>query len=731
MRCEGLFLNLHFIVTAEGGALRSISEMGAMLTMLTTNMKPGAGPSSHGPQAANGSGGVDIEDANSSAAVAGSLVISSKDDNLVMDTKLNIIEILRFILDVRLDYRISCLLSIFKREFDESDKNERFGTTTKSKNLIFKNDYCFRLQTRGVHGIDLEGIGAKAEAIFGNCSDSEVLDLDENGGKTFLRVLLHLAMHDYPPLVSGALKLLFRNFSQRQEVLQAFKQVQLLVSDRDVEHYKQIKDDLDGLRLLVEKSELWVYKAKTVEEKPSKSGAVTPNNAGSQEQAKRQHLNGGMRSDTKDEEDEAFNNNIHIKNRNLEDTTPPVIEVAAPSPNDSKDSSGMGEKMSLAVAVAAAKQKACGLDYGLKGFSVDLEYGPPSDHIENYKTIQQILTRMNKLCIQEGKPRKHEQRLLRNMGVHTVVLDLLKIPYDHKEDVRMNILMRLAHEFLQNFCLGNQQNQALLHKHLDLFLTPGLLEAETMCAIFQDNASLCTDVSEKVIQHFVHCIESHGRHVQYLKFLQTVVKNEAQSIRRCQDMVMHELLTAGEDALVFYNDKASFNYLIEIQRNVGNLKPSTHIDEADPDESSNLLRYHIELVKLLACCTMGKNVITEIKCHSLLPLDDIVKMVCHKDTIPEVKDAYVNFLTHCYIDTEAEVKEIYCSNHMWQLFEHSFIQDMSTVSTSAPRTKLALKSYVTGTLAHIITTFFNSQYSDQSTKIQVRKSYNAIYYDKA
>ena len=42
-------------------------------------------------------------------------------------------------------------------------------------------------------------------------------------------------------------------------------------------------------------------------------------------------------------------------------------------------------------------------------------------------------------------------------------------------------------------------------------------------------------------------------------------------------------------------------------------------------------------VKLLAFCTMGKNVHTEIKCHSLLPLDDIVNMVCQKDTIPEVQ----------------------------------------------------------------------------------------------
>lgn len=37
-------------------------------------------------------------------------------------------------------------------------------------------------------------------------------------------------------------------------------QVQLLVTSQDVENYKQIKADLDQLRSIVEKSELWVYK---------------------------------------------------------------------------------------------------------------------------------------------------------------------------------------------------------------------------------------------------------------------------------------------------------------------------------------------------------------------------------------------------------------------------------------------------------------------------------------
>lgn len=37
-------------------------------------------------------------------------------------------------------------------------------------------------------------------------------------------------------------------------------QVQLLISAQDVENYKLIKADLDRLRTLVEKSELWVEK---------------------------------------------------------------------------------------------------------------------------------------------------------------------------------------------------------------------------------------------------------------------------------------------------------------------------------------------------------------------------------------------------------------------------------------------------------------------------------------
>jgi len=76
---------------------------------------------------------------------------------------------------------------------------------------------------------------------------------------------------------------------------------------------------------------------------------------------------------------------------------------------------------------------------------------------------------------------------------------------------------------------------------------------------------------------------------------------------------------------VFYNDRNSFQTLLELMR-------SEH-DRFDP---ASALMYHINLVQLLALCTEGKNVYTEIKCHSLLPLDDIVRVVMNADCVPEV-----------------------------------------------------------------------------------------------
>uniref|UniRef100_A0A8C6XGN9 Inositol 1,4,5-trisphosphate receptor n=1 Tax=Naja naja TaxID=35670 RepID=A0A8C6XGN9_NAJNA len=471
---------------------------------------------------------------------------SIENENIVvMETKLKILEILQFILNVRLDYRISYLLSVFKKEFVEvfpmqdsaaDGTAPAFDSTTATMNL--------------------DRIGEQAEAMFG----VGMLEVDDEGGRMFLRVLIHLTMHDYPPLVSGSLQLLFKHFSQRQEVLHTFKQVQLLISAQDVENYKVIKSELDKLRMMVEKSELWVEK---------KGNSKGENGQEGEKKEKKEYIS------------------------------------LIPSFNR------------------------CFLYY------------------------VQILERLNKMCGVGEQMRKKQQRLLKNMDAHKVMLDLLQIPYE-KGDTKMLEILRLTHQFLQKFCAGNQENQTLLHKHLNLFLTTGLLEAETM--------------HEGVLQHFIHCLATHGRHVQYLDFLHTIIKAEGKYIKKCQDMIMTEITNAGDDVVVFYNDKTSLINMLEMMTAA-----------RDGIEENSPLMYHISLVDLLAACAEGKNVYTEIKCTSLLPLEDVVRVVTHEDCITEVKIAYVNFVNHCYVDTEVEMKEIYTSNHIWTLFEN-FTLDMARVS---------------------------------------------------
>lgn len=161
-------------------------------------------------------------------------------------------------------------------------------------------------------------------------------------------------------------------------------------------------------------------------------------------------------------------------------------------------------------------------------------------------------------------------------------------------------------------------------------------------------------------------------------------------------------------------------------------------------EDLSPLKYHVELVKLLACCTMGKNVYTEIKCNSLLALDDIVTMISHPNCCVEVKEAYVDFLNHCYIDTEVEMKEIYSSHHMWSLFEKSFLVDINQVvskseymaagelvDSTTDRSFRAFENYVVNEVMNILSTFFNSPFSDQCTTLQVKfitKCFSIIKY---
>lgn len=407
-------------------------------------------------------------------------------DTLVMDTKQKIIEILQFILNVRLDYRITGLLSIFKSEIDSSHIKPAKVNGTSSESNVLQNyaqqydegDDTKHVDSIGEKGIDLDRISTQAEYIF-----SDEIDLDGNGGCTFLRVLIHLTMHEYPPLVSKALHLLFRHFSQRQEVLNSFRQVQLLVSSNDVENYKQIKADLDQFRLIVEKSELWVYKPKPADdhELVHRRPSIMADNQIVNGNGNNSAPGSVLKLDSDVHADDATSSSAH--NGNTLHPPAPSMHTSISLPS-SPSCYAQTSQMSLHREAngdgghhpnGTPNMTDVSLMLGIHAFNNEFAQSGI-----NYETIKKILRNLTVLCVHqvngpngEKKARKHEQRLLRNMGAHSVVVDLLRIPFD-KKDIHMDEVMKMAHEFLQHFCLSNHQNQILLEKYLDLFLTPGV-----------------------------------------------------------------------------------------------------------------------------------------------------------------------------------------------------------------------------------------------------------------
>ena len=89
-------------------------------------------------------------------------------DHVVMETKAKIIEILEFIMNVRLDYRISSLLTIFKRDFDESNAGMEMNG---EHGIAYYCVYTNKLLVQKIHDHKrkLAGFASGTQSFLGQC----------------------------------------------------------------------------------------------------------------------------------------------------------------------------------------------------------------------------------------------------------------------------------------------------------------------------------------------------------------------------------------------------------------------------------------------------------------------------------------------------------------------------------------------------------------------------------
>ncbi|KRX66923.1 Inositol 1,4,5-trisphosphate receptor itr-1, partial [Trichinella sp. T9] len=549
-----------------------------------------------------------------------------------LKTKLTIVEILQYVLNVRLDYRITYLLSLIKKEYASSDTGDvgfyedldDLKITQFAHEVFYSKSHCVE--------VDVE------KEDF-NCR----LELGRENGKQLLRILLQIMLSDYPPLISLGLSVFYQSFNQRNELVQALKQLQLLVSQMDVQNYQQVHRDLVLMKNLVEKSELWVYSAKTGSQKRSLFPITND------------------KKSTEDEPLQRFDNDL-VELINVEEEKKNMMKLF--------------------------KELNC-------------KYPMSSEHCR--KLLSDILNNWVKLCYaDERRPDGRNQQLLRNMRVYEVVIEFLSIPFDKKIDSEMPKLFDLAHQFLCGFCNDNEENQRLLHQRLSLNTDASKCDylaieeprdIETLCAIFRGNRELCANVSDQLIQHVVHLIESKGRNAIFLQFLQTLIPEE-RTISLTQEKISQVISTSSEDVCLFYTDSAGFEAMMSLMK-----------QSVDLSDLCNPLRYHIELVRLLALCTVGKNVTTELQCASHIPLEHIVRVITDEQCFYEIKEVYLQFLLHCYIDTDADMKDMYCDDCMAQILAN-VLDDVEQLYERGPSINGSVERYICLTVTKLLICFF-------------------------
>ncbi|EGT46599.1 hypothetical protein CAEBREN_30230 [Caenorhabditis brenneri] len=582
---------------------------------------------------------------------------------LIVKTKLIVAEILQFVMDVRRDYRITMALSWFKNVFPCDEDGSLMHSASINERMASE----------------------LYDAIYH--SSGHELHLDGRDGQLLLAILLQMTMSDYPPLTSIALKVLFRHFTQYQELLEDLKQVQLLVSNDDVENYRQIDRDLFILKNLTEKSELWVHgdRNHSVETKEVDDKEKT-----TEHDLQMHDLNSPRAFGSRDSMDAVIavinEHYSNFKNESLQLLNRLLI-------NDDRNDA--------AVALQELSDKAPLIAYPL---------------------IRQMLVRLTRMCYRDGKPDTMNQQLLKNMRVYEVVLEFISVPHDKKHDHEMMKLITLSHEFLRSFCKANKENQSRLYKFIsyEKDAKEGMLRVETveevgtLVAIFRNNRELASNVPEELIAHIVGLIEHNSRNPIFLELLQALVCVYDKEIESGQEKVANEICAASDEVRQLYVDNASFEELEALMKQEKESK-------GRETESRKPLKYHIELVRLLAMCTRGKNGNTELKCASQIPMDHIVRVVTSKHCLVEVKTVYLQLLLHCYIDTDAEMKDAYKTEYVDNIL-NNLLDDIRSlrVEKLTDAETVTLEHYICHTVTEVLIKFFEAPYSAlQQAKVDV------------
>jgi hypothetical protein len=215
--------------------------------------------------------------------------------------------------------------------------------------------------------------------------------------------------------------------------------------------------------------------------------------------------------------------------------------------------------------------------------------------------------------------------LLRNLGAHKLVLQLLSLPIASEplaSELKTRAVLRAAYRLLKAMASGFAQLQAELVPAIPTFVAHvekrlvayDISPTGAISATLKDNRAACALVSVETIRHFVR-LAARQHAPRFLRFLTLLCVPGGQPVRRNQTLILQALADHEAALLLFAGvaGRAARAQLIQAEDQLHN--------------PHGRLTYHIELIGLLAALTIGENAAAEGLMRELVPLPELIDQV--------------------------------------------------------------------------------------------------------
>lgn len=272
---------------------------------------------------------------------------------------------------------------------------------------------------------------------------------------------------------------------------------------------------------------------------------------------------------------------------------------------------------------------------------------------------------------------KFTQNILRNLGFFDIAMQIvhLILPIDrdgvlHDYDQNTRNLALSCNRLLYWFIVDNPANQSLAYAQLPFFIKTidSKIESHRVISVmFRDNIELMELVPKKHIAEFVDMICNTGRFPQYLSLMASIINVGEKNVIRNQYEVI-KLMSSPE------NVKKVSLYFVPINHPEYTKKirlMSSHLNQVDVrvEDLPSDLAYHLELMGLLSCCTIGRSGMTSIeaKVQSLFNFVDVVEAMLDGNCLLLAKIKLGQFLYNAALDVETPIPALKDAACIWKL----------------------------------------------------------------